>query len=98
LPQSHYGPDRADEIGGSGCNEATGWVQIAMWRSNGTVTATYNGVKVASVKLPVTAPEWVIFQNQDGPITACPFCQGPLRYPVTAWLSNIKIWNKKAKK
>jgi hypothetical protein len=42
----------------------------------GTVTATYNGVKVASVKLPVTAPEWVIFQNQDGPVTSCPFCQG----------------------
>ena len=62
------------------------------------LTATYNNVKVASLKLPVTAPEWVILQNQDGPITSCPFCQGPLRYPVTAWLSNIKIWNKQAKK
>ena len=69
-----------------------------MWRSNGMVTATYNGVKVAGVKLPVTAPENVIFQNQDGPITSCPFCQRPLRYPVTAWLSNIKICNKKSKK
>ena len=60
-----------------------------------TVNATYNGVKVASVKLPVSAPEYVVFQNQDGPITQCPFCQGPLKYPVTAWLSSIKIWNKK---
>jgi hypothetical protein len=96
--KAHYGPDAAHEIGGSGCNGATGWVQIVMWRSDGVVTATYNGVKVASVKLPVSAPEYVLFQNQDGPITQCPYCQGPLKYPVTAWLSNIKIWNEPAKK
>ena len=49
----------------------------------------------AGAGLPVSAPEYVVFQNQDGPITQCPFCQGPLKYPVTAWLSSIKIWNKK---
>ena len=31
--KAHYGPDAAHEIGGSGCNGATGWVQIVMWRS-----------------------------------------------------------------
>jgi hypothetical protein len=96
--KAHYGPDAANEIGGSGCDGATGWVQIVMWRANGEVTATYNGATVATVKLPVTAPESMAFQNQDGPVTQCPFCQGPLKYPVTAWLSNIKIWNKPAKK
>ena len=93
--KAHYGTDAAHLIGGSGCNGAVGWVQIVMWRSNGEVTATYNGVKVATLKLPVKAPEYMVFQNQDGPITQCPYCQGPLKYPVTAWLSNIKIWSKK---
>jgi hypothetical protein len=93
--KAHYGPDAAHEVGSSGCDNDTGWIQIVMWRSNGVVTATHNGVQVASIKLPVSAPESALFQNQDGPVTQCPYCQGPLRYPVTAWLSNLKIWTLK---
>ena len=62
------------------------------------VTATCNGVKVTSVKLACDRARVCGLSESGRPDHGRPFGQGPLRYPVTAWLSNIKIWNKQAKK
>ena len=92
--QTHYGMN-VEISSPSECAPAHtgGWLTVSMLRTGEQVTAWYGSELIGTVPLPTTADEKLIFQNQDGPDSSCPPCNGPLRYPTTAWLSRVTVWN-----
>ena len=93
--QTHYGITGREISSSRYCAPlgklGVGWVTVTMLRTGGKVTVWYGDTKMATVALPPTANQKLVFQDQDGPGTCC---NGPIVYPSTVWLSRVTVWAK----
>jgi hypothetical protein len=72
--------------------------KVTFWYDNYLLGSQDLPVSQAYLKMPVTTPQRLLFQNRsytDAP-GSCPSCYGPALYgnPSTAWLQWVKIWSK----
>jgi hypothetical protein len=91
-PNGHASVNSASNCGPLG-SSSTGWLTVSVLRTGEQVEVWYNRTPIGKVPLPTAADEELIFQNQDGPNTSCPSCNGPLVFPSTAWLSRVAVWS-----
>jgi hypothetical protein len=91
-PNGHAGVNSVSHCGPLGPS-STGWLTVSMLRTGEQVEVWYDKTFIGKVPLPTTADHELIFQNQDGPHTSCPSCNGPLVFPSTAWLSRVAVWS-----
>jgi hypothetical protein len=91
-PNGHAGVYSVSNCGPLGPS-STGWLTVSMLRTGEQVEVWYNKTFIGKVPLPTTANQELIFQNQDGPDSSCPSCNGPLVFPSTAWLSRVAVWS-----
>ena len=91
-PNGHASGNSASVCGPLGSG-STGWLTVSMLRTGQQVEVWYNKTLIGKLPLPTTADQALIFQNQDGPDSSCPSCNGPLVFPSTAWLSRVAVWS-----
>jgi hypothetical protein len=91
-PNGHAGVSSVSNCGPLGPG-STGWLTVSVLRTGEQVEVWYDKTFIGKVPLPTTADHELIFQNQDGPHTSCPSCNGPLVFPSTAWLSRVAVWS-----
>jgi len=86
------------QYGLGGCAPAgkfTGWYTMSALWTGGRVTFWYDDTLMGTEKLPTTANQKLIFENQSyDPSNSCPACYGPLAYPSTSYLSWVHVWAK----
>ena len=91
-PNGHASGNSVSNCGALGA-ASTGWLTVSMLRTGQQVEVWYNKTLIGKLPLPTTADQALIFQNQDGPDSSCPSCNGPLVFPSTAWLSRVAVWS-----